>query len=179
MAIRSRIFRYSLNMLLVAGIIFFACGAGAAGKSATAPIRIEADRMVSQEQTNSVLFTGHVDARQGDLVIRTDEMTVLYAKNKNKTGKSKGGSGKVRKLLCKGNVEITKGDWLGTGKRMEYFAADRKIILSGGAKAWQGKNMVAGKTITYYLDEGRSVVEQNKRTGGRVEAVIHPESDAR
>lgn len=178
MAIRSRIFRYSLNMLLVAGIMFFAAGAGAAGKSST-PIRIEADRMVSREQTNSVLFTGHVDARQGDLVIRTDEMTVLYAKNKNKTGKVRSGSGKVWKLLCKGNVEITKGDWLGTGKRMEYLAADRKIILSGGAKAWQGKNMVAGKTITYYLDEGRSVVEQNKRTGGRVEAVIHPESDAR
>lgn len=177
MAIRSRIFRYSLNMLLVAGIMFFAAGAAsAAGKSST-PIRIEADRMVSQEQTNSVLFTGHVDARQGDLVIRTDEMTVLYAKDK--TGKSRSGSGKVRKLLCKGNVEITKGDWLGTGKRMEYLAAERKIILSGGAKAWQGKNMVAGKTITYYLDEGRSVVEQNKQTGGRVEAVIHPESDAR
>ncbi len=177
MAIRSRIFRNSLNMLLVAGIMFFACSAGAAVKAAP-PIRIEADRMVSQEQTNSVLFTGHVDARQGDLVIRTDEMTVLYAKNK--TGKSRrSGSGKVRKLLCKGNVEITKGDWLGTGKRMEYFAANRKIILSGGAKAWQGKNMVAGKTITYYLNEGRSVVERNKRTGGRVEAIIHPESDAR
>ncbi len=176
MAIRSRILRNSLNTLLVAGIMFFACSAGAAGKSAT-PIRIEADRMVSQEQTNSVLFTGHVDARQGDLVIRTDEMTVLYAKNKS--GKRRSGSGKVRKLLCRGNVEITKGDWLGTGKRMEYLAAARKIILSGGAKAWQGKNMVAGKTITYYLDEGRSVVEQNKRTGGRVEAVIHPESDAR
>ncbi len=174
MAARSRIFYNSLNTLLVAGIMFFAVGAGAAGKSST-PIHIEADRMVSQEQAHSVLFMGHVDARQGDLVIRTDEMTVLYAQDKN--GKSQSGAGKVRKLLCKGHVEITKGDWLGTGKRMDYFAADRKVILSGDAKAWQGNNMVAGKTITYYLDEGRSIVEQDKRTGSRVEAVIHPESE--
>jgi lipopolysaccharide export system protein LptA len=158
--------------------------AGALGKS-SAPINIEADRMVSQEKDNSVVFSGNVDARQGDLMIRTDEMTVYYSGDATKGGQ---GSSQVKKLICQGNVQISQGSWLGTGKRMDYYAADRKVILSGEAKAWQGQNMVAGKTITYFLDEGRSIVEgpataaetgQKDKGGkpGRVKAVIQPKGD--
>lgn len=141
------------------------------------PIHIEADRMVSQEQDNSVVFIGNVDARQGGVTIRSDEMTVYYTQSDNK--KKKQSSSQVKKLICKNNVEIVQDDWVGTGNRMDYFAAERKVILSGDAKAWQGQNMVAGKTITYYLDEKRSIVEQDesKKGSGRVKAVIHPDSD--
>jgi len=158
--------------------------AGPLGKS-SAPINIEADRMVSQEKDNSVVFSGNVDARQGDLMIRTDEMTVYYTGDAKNSGQ---GSSQVKKLICLGNVQISQGSWLGTGKRMDYYAQDRKVILSGEAKAWQGQNMVAGKTITYFLDEGRSIVEgpaQAAETGpkgkdgkpGRVKAVIQPKGD--
>lgn len=155
--------------LLLSGLAF-------AGDNGSAPIHIEADRMISQEQQNSVVFLGNVDAKQGDLTIRSNEMTVYYTQDKNKK-KGLNGSSEVKKLICRKNVEITQGDWLGTGNRMDYFAKDRKVILSGNAKAWQGPNMVSGKTITYYLDEKRSIVEQDKKKSGRVTAVIHPESD--
>ena len=161
-----------------------ALAAGTPGKS-SAPINIEADRMVSQEKDNSVVFSGNVDARQADLMIRTDEMTVYYTGNVANSGQ---GSSQVKKLICLGNVQISQGSWLGTGKRMDYYAEERKVILSGEAKAWQGQNMVAGKTITYFLDEGRSIVEgpaQGEGTGqkdkggkpGRVKAVIQPKGD--
>ena len=93
--------------------------------------------------------------------------------------KPKTKSDQVKKLTCRGNVEITQDDWLGTGNRMDYFAKDRKIVLTGNAKAWQGQNMVSGKSIVYYLDEKRSIVEQDKTQTGRVKAVIHPGSDAK
>ncbi len=144
-------------------------------EDSSAPIHIEADRMVSQEQNNSVVFIGNVDARQGGVVIRADEMTVYYTRGKDK--KKKQSTSQVKKLICRGHVEISQGDWLGTGKRMDYFANERKVILSGDAKAWQGQNMVSGKTIIYYLDEKRSIVEQDKSKPGRVKAVIHPDSD--
>lgn len=140
-----------------------------------APIHIEADRMISQEQDNSVVFIGNVDARQGGITIRADEMTVFYTQSDKTKGKSS--TSQVKKLVCKKNVEITQDDWLGTGNRMDYLAKERKVILSGDAKAWQGQNMVSGKTIIYYLDDKRSIVEQDKTKSGRVKAVIHPESD--
>lgn len=123
-----------------------------------APINIEADHMTSTEKTNSVLFTGAVDAKQADVRIRSDEMTVHYTEKGN-TAKTKGTSSKkVEKLVCIGKVEVTRGDWLGTGDQMVYLAQSREIILTGNAKAWQDQNMVSGSKIVYYLDEGRSEV---------------------
>ncbi len=135
------------------------------------PINIEADHMVSKEQSNTVVFTGNVDASQGKITIRTDEMTVHYVENNN-PNKQKKKSSKVERLVCIGNVEVTQDDWLGTGERMDYYADTRKVVLTGNAKAWQGKNMVSGKTITYYMDEKRSEVEQDPNQQGRVKAVI-------
>lgn len=176
------------SLFIIAGALLPFSVAGALDDSSE-PIHIEADRMVSSDKDSAVVFVGNVDAKQGNLVIRTDEMTVYYVQDKNGSGKKN--SSQVEKLICRGNVEISEGDWLGTGNRMDYFAKDRKVILSGDAKGWQGQNMVSGKTITYYLDEGRSVVEGptapgggsgTKKDGGkpeRVKAVIHPEADAR
>jgi len=188
MKILLRNFLTNRNIFFVTGVVLMASIAGAVGDPAL-PIHIEADRMVSQEQKNSVIFIGNVDARQGELIIRTDEMTVFYFQESGDDGQKN--SSQVKKLLCKGNVEISQGDWLGTGKRMDYYARDRKVILSGDAKGWQGQNMVSGRTITYYLDEGRSIVEgpatmdgasgEKKDTGkkGRVKAVIHPDADSK
>ncbi len=167
----------NIPTILLVGCLLFSSAAFASDK-ASAPIHIEADRMISLEQKNSVVFLGNVDAKQGDLTIRCEEMTVYYTQDKNKK-KARSGSSEVKKLICRKNVEITQGDWLGTGNRMDYLSKDRKMILSGNAKAWQGPNMVSGKTITYYLDEKRSIVEQDKKKSGRVTAVIHPESDAK
>ena len=136
--------------------------------AAGAPITIEADHMTSLEKDNNVLFKGNVDAAQADVRIRSDKMTVYYtAAEDNKKQE-------VKRLKCVGNVEITKGEWLGTGKTMDYLAKDRKVILNGDAKAWQGTNLITGNTIIYYLDEGRSEVIKGKKTG-RVKATLTPQ----
>ncbi len=64
----------------------------------------------------------------------------------------------MEKLICIGNVEITRGEWLGTSKKMTYLSKERQVILTDNAKAWQNQNMVSGDKIIYYLDEGRSEV---------------------
>ncbi len=124
--------------------------------AASAPITVEADHMTSLQDKNSVLFKGNVDAKQNDVRIRSDNMTVYY------TAEEEGKKQEVERLECTGNVEITKGGWLGTGKTMNYLEKDRKVILSGDAKAWQDANLVTGETIIYYLDEGRSEVVAGK-----------------
>ncbi len=167
---------FFLHALFVACLLLSVPFATGQAAESSQPINIEADRMVSQENKNTVVFLGNVDARQGNLTIRSDEMTVFYTEGKKTGGKTS--TSQMEKLICKQNVKITQGDWLGTGERMDYFAKERKVILSGNAKAWQGQNMVSGKTIIYYLDEKRSIVEQDtKKKGGRVKAVLHPEDN--
>jgi lipopolysaccharide export system protein LptA len=160
--------RFSL-LLSILFIFYLVVGGGeAAVFAAEAPIHIESNRMTSTEKSNSVVFSGDVDAKQGDVRIRSDEMTVFYTafdsatkqKDNKKPSKQveKKTSQQVEKLICTGNVEITRGEWLGTAKKMLYLSKERQVILTDNAKAWQGQNMVSGEKIIYYLDEGRSEV---------------------
>ena len=136
--------------------------------AAEAPIQVEADHMSSTEKSNTVLFKGNVDAKQKDVRIRSNEMTVYYTPAAKAGGKKDTKtSQQVEKLICTGNVEISKQEWLGTSNRMIYLAKERQVILIDNAKAYQGQNMVSGEKIIYYLDEGRSEVV-GKRTSATV-----------
>lgn len=119
-------FSLLLNILLIGFTI--TVGGATHTFAADAPIHIEANRMTSTEKTNSVVFTGDVDAKQGDVRIRSDEMTVFYTAQdttaKQKDGKKpaakqaeKKPTQQVEKLICTGNVEVTRGEWLGTAKK--------------------------------------------------------------
>jgi lipopolysaccharide export system protein LptA len=161
---------YSSLPASIAAIILWLLAPLGSARAAEAPIHIEANKMTSTEKSNSVIFSGDVDAKQGDVRIRSDEMTVFYneldsgSKGKDKDKKKaappaeKKTSQQVDKLICIGNVEVTRGEWLGTGKKMVYLSKERQVILTDNAKAWQGQNMVSGDKIIYYLDEGRSEV---------------------
>lgn len=123
------------------------------------PIYIEADEMSSTEKNSAVLFSGNVDAKQGDLQIRSDKMTVYYTeKGKETSSEPTDAKQQIEKLICTGNVEITRSDWLGTAEKMTYLAKKEQVILNGNAKAWQGQNVVTGEKIIYYMKEGRSEV---------------------
>jgi lipopolysaccharide export system protein LptA len=135
------------------------------------PIQIEANHMLSVEKTNSVQFSGDVDAKQGNVRIRCDEMVVYYTQAGKITGNTDNKSQQLEKLTCDGNVEVTKEDWLGSSQKLLYLKKVRQVILTGKAKAWQGQNMVTGDKIIYYLDQGRSEV-----VGGRPEASVSPSS---
>ena len=148
---------------------------------APAPIRIEADRMESAQDQSVILFSGHVQANQDNLIINADEMTVRY--RGEKTGQSpesgpdaEGLTQQIDAINAQGNVKIVQGNWVATGNTMDFDSEKRIVILSGNARAWQDQNMVSGEKIILYLDEGRSVVERSTQEGERVKAFIYPSS---
>ena len=149
----------------------------------TKPIQIEADRMETSQENGDVLFSGNVQAKQGDLNIQADEMTVLYSKVGSRqdafAGTAENLTRKIEKIMAKGNVKIVQGSWVAAGETMDFNADDRIVILAGNAKAWQDKNMVSGEKIVLYLDEGKSVVERSSLEGERVKAFIYPSSQGK
>ena len=138
------------------------------------PIHIEADRMVSMKTDNAVLFTGNVDARQGQMVIRAAEMTVYYLSNEEKAKLPQSEERSLKKLFASGNVEIQNDGMTGTGDKMEYYEAERKMILIGNSKVWQDNNLVTGHTVVVFLDQGKSIVERGEKKGERVKAFFYP-----
>lgn len=145
------------------------------------PIQIEADKMTAMSKSKFVTFSGNVDARQGDIRIRSDEMTVHYLQDENGANGNREAQ-QVEKIVCTGNVEVTSKEWLGTSDTMHYISRENVVQLIGNAKAFKGNNMVEGERIHYYLDTGKSevlgakaVVKDEKAEGeksGRVNMTI-------
>jgi lipopolysaccharide export system protein LptA len=106
-------------------------------------------------------------AKQGDVTIFCDRMTVYYGAVQ----------GEVDKIEADGNVRIVQENRTGVGAHAVYDSKEGKVVLTGGSpRVMQGSDTVSGEVITYYIDDERSSV-----SGGRVEATIHPKSknDAR
>ncbi|MEW6219141.1 MAG: lipopolysaccharide transport periplasmic protein LptA [Thermodesulfobacteriota bacterium] len=169
-------------MLLAVGIALRPGGAAAqSAPAAAAPIHIEADRLESDAKEEVLHFLGHVEATQGDMVIRAERMTVTYVRRRPaaQSAPDSGlgpGAGDIDRIRAEGGVRITRKNWVATGDNLEYVAASRQVILTGAAQVWQADNSVSGERIVLYLDEGRSVVE--KGGSGRVKALIYPERPA-
>lgn len=175
--------RFALTMLL--NIVLAGCWFGPAigapaevDNAPDEPIHIEADRMESDQNKGAVRFDGNVEATQGDLIMRADQMTVFYRKNEATTDSIAKASKNIEKLKARGNVRIIKQDWLASGDRMEFETKVRKVIITGNTKVWQDNNTVTGDQVILYLDEGKSVFEnQSNSTDGRVKAFFYPETE--
>lgn len=159
--------------LIFLAALFLGLETGHAADS-RAPVNIEADRMESSRSRESIAFIGHVEARQEDLVIRADEMTVHYLTAGDKKSQAGKASQSIKKIVARGNVEISKGGWVASGDALDYLAGERRVLLTGNTKVWQNNNMVTGDRIILYLDEGKSVVEKSRDQPGRVKAFLFP-----
>jgi lipopolysaccharide export system protein LptA len=160
--------------------LFAVClaNAAAANQTASGPIHVEADRMESDQLNGAVLFVGNVEARQGDMLISAERMTVRYGKNDAIPDGTDQKNKSIESLVAEGKVKITRQDWVASGDWLEFKSVERKVVLTGNTKVWQDNNLVIGDRVVLYLDEGRSVVEKSDRQDGeRVKAFFYPEDD--
>lgn len=129
---------------------------------ASQPIQIKSDQLTTDNAAGTATFTGKVTARQADVTMAADKLVVFYsAKGKE-----------VEKVEAFGGIRISQGSRLAQSGHAVYDNTSGKIVLDDNPKVFQGDNVVAGKIITFFVDEEKSVVTGGP--GSRVEAVIHP-----
>jgi lipopolysaccharide export system protein LptA len=145
------------------------------GKGQT--IVIKSNRLEVDNKKRVVTFTGHVDARRGDLIINCEKMFVYYSGTMTDDPSQKGDL-KIEKIVAVGEVRITRpSGGLAMAEEAVYYQQDEKVILTGNPTVKQGEDVVEGSTITLYLREDRSVVEGSD--GKQVRAVISSGMDRR
>lgn len=161
---------------------------GGSGAS-SGPISISADRLETDDPRGTVTFIGAVVARQGEMTITCDTMKVHYITSEKpglQAASSDGGEGdplrgsdrQIDRVECEGNVKVVEGERLAVGNKALYLAKStpRRIILTGQARVWQGRDSVTGHQVTYFLDESRSLVESGGTSGRdreRVRTIYH------
>jgi lipopolysaccharide export system protein LptA len=138
------------------------------------PIHIEADKMTSLEKKRAVVFSGHVKAKQGELLINADEMTVYHAEQKAGKASAPLGQAQIQKMHAKGHVEIVQNDFVATGDEAEYFSDTGKVIITGNAKILQNNNMVTGYRVEMDLGKGSTVIVPDEKKKSRVVGYFYP-----
>jgi lipopolysaccharide export system protein LptA len=151
------------GLLLVAGLAAAAPPA-LTGAGSKEPVEIAADRMEADDAAKTLVFIGHAVAKQGEVTINGDRLTIHYAAQ----------GGEVDRIVAEGNVRIVQGERVATGGRAEYFRAEERMVMTGSPKVSEGANSVQGHEIVLFLKENRSVVKSGQ--DGRVNAVFQPKA---
>jgi len=126
------------------------------------PITIKSNEMTADNKGKTAIFTGKVVAKQGDVTIYSDRLTIYYGEMKNE----------VDKIEADGNVRIIQENRIGTASHGVYERALGRITLTVNPKLMQGTDTVVGNIITYFIDDDRS--EVTSVPGRPVEVLIHP-----
>jgi lipopolysaccharide export system protein LptA len=149
--------------LLAVPVLAAPAGGGARNNRSNLPITIKASQLTADNKGKKAVFTGKVVAKQGDITIFSDKLTIYYGTNKNE----------VEKIEADGNVRIVQENRVGSAAHAVYDSREGKITLSGGTpRVTQGADSTTGKIITYLIDDERSTVIGE--TGAPVVTIIHP-----
>jgi lipopolysaccharide export system protein LptA len=92
-------------------------------------------------------------------------------------GEAKGsdlGNSSVDHIVVEGNVQITQGDRVATGKVATYYRAENKVVLTGDPRVVRNQDSIQGDRIILFLDSEKSIVESGP--SGRVQATIYSSS---
>ena len=123
------------------------------------PVKITSESLEADNKTSTVTFKGNVVAKQGDMVIVADTMTVDYEQE-----------GGIKTVQASGNVKMSQADLVATGTRIIFYNPEQKIVMTGNPKIWQGDNLISCDKITVLLEEDKIFFE------GKVDSTIFPKS---
>lgn len=145
---------------------------GLAGADGKAPIEIVADSLVVRQNERLAIFSGNVDATQGERSLRADELKVFYGEE------STGGGQGIRRIEASGRVVVAEPGQTAQGDRGVYDPAAERIQLDGNVVLTRGGNVVRGGQLEMDLATGTAVVRA-ARPGGppgeRVRALFVPQ----
>jgi lipopolysaccharide export system protein LptA len=134
------------------------------------PIRITADKLVTDNQKRSARFSGNVKAVQGDTVITTDRLTLFYSAQKDASEAKPANS--IERIEAAGHVRIEFDNKVAVSNQAVYIIEERKLVLWGPeSKVISGQDEIVGSKITFHRDRGTLALEGDGKN--RVKAIIH------
>ncbi|WP_114227559.1 MULTISPECIES: LptA/OstA family protein [Sphingomonas] len=140
------------------------------GHNGNAPVDVSSERIEVQDRADRAVFSGSVVAKQDDLTLTTDRLTIAYTNN----GGSTNGSGiQIDRLDAAGGVTVRSPSETGRGDFGVYDLNRKIITLIGNVQLDRDGSQVKGNRLTIDLDSGRAVIDGGPpgvgQNGGRVQ----------
>ena len=130
-------------------------------------VQIEAADMQLLEDEKKSIWTGDVDARRGNVRLKSDKLVVHFDDVKQQDGTSKT---EATFLNATGRVVIITKDQKITGKWAKLDVKANLLNVGGNVVVTQGKTIVKGKKLFVNLNTNVS-----KFSGGRVKGSFVPQ----
>jgi lipopolysaccharide export system protein LptA len=134
------------------------------------PIKIEADRLEVRDPDKLAIYSGNVQVRQGDSLLKAPELRVFYTGEPTESGAP---GSQVSRIEAGPAVTVTSGDQSATGSSMVLDMGQEVITMSGNVVLTQGPNVVRGERLIVNLQ-----TKQGRMEGGRVQTLITPSGGA-
>ena len=128
------------------------------GHDTNQPVDFQADRIEVQDRADRAVIVGNVEARQGDLRLNAQRVTVSY---------STAGGVDIQRLDASGGVTIRSPSETARGNFGIYDLDRRLITLVGNVSLTRGVNVLRGGRLVLDLTSGRATMD-GSGSGGRV-----------
>ena len=124
-------------------------------KEMAEPIVITSKTLINDSKAKTATFEGNVVAKRGEVTLYAGKMIVYYE------DEQKGGN--IKMIEAIGNVKLIKADRVITSHKATYYhEPEERVVFTGEPRATEGKNLVTGEKITYFMKDDRSLVEKSK-----------------
>ena len=109
------------------------------------PMIVEADSLDRIDKDRPLVFMGNAVAWQYPWRLYADRIEVYLEET---------APHRIFRATAIGNVRITTGDCRkGRAERVEYYAQDDRMVLSGCARLWRERNLISRETIVIHLPQ--------------------------
>jgi len=144
------------NSLIFMLFLLLACNLFAEEKKdSPEPIIITSQSLINDNRAKTATFEGNVVAKRGDATLLANKMIVYYE------DEQKGGNIKLIEAI--GNIKLIRGDRTITSHKATYYPEpEERVVFTGEPRATDGKNLVTGEKITYFMKDDRSLVEKSR-----------------
>lgn len=143
-------------------------------KNKDQPIEITADQLEILQPNRKAEFRGNVIAQQGDVILKSNIMTVYYRTSEERQNNL----GAVSKIEVNQNVVLKTPDESAKATRGVYDVDHQQIQLLGNVMLARGNNVLKGDRLDYNLRTQKSLLTSTPAapgsTDGRVKGVFIP-----
>jgi lipopolysaccharide export system protein LptA len=120
------------------------------GHNTNAPVDVAADRIEVQDRADRAVFSGNVVAKQGELTMNADRVTLAY---------TTAGGLQIQRINASGGVTVRSPSETARGQFAIYDTNNRLITMLGGVTLTRGESQVRGGRLVLDLTTGRAVMD--------------------
>lgn len=141
-------------VLIIFSLLFISSLAGEE-KGKGEPIVITSQTLINDNKAKTATFDGNVVAKKGEITLYSNKLIVHYE------DEQKGGS--IKMIEAVGNVRLVKAQRIITSHKAVYYPEpEERVVFTGEPRVTEGKNLVTGEKITYFIKDDKALVDKSK-----------------